>query len=288
MRTTGPSVSCVCAEAAECFVEPGLGVVPNGASQSLRLQNMVVAALGVAGALTLAACSDSPPTAPSPGTSSVTVSISGGPALFIGSSSQLVARETLADGSTRVAASANWSSDNSHVAGVSTLGVMTARAAGEANIVADVNGVRGALLIRVLPNFGGAWQGWQIVEGCEDSGALAGLCSRDWPVGRTFRFLALFRQNLASVTADLSVEDGNATMTGTISIDGELRLEAATVRPDEDGLAYSSENWRSRADTPSRMTGTYDLVATIPGMTGSLRLGLRLDSVPRIVAGNGQ
>lgn len=126
---------------------------------SFRTQSFA-AVVSAACALILAACggSDSPsPTGPLTGTS-VTVSFPSGP-VYIGSTTQFEARETLSDGTTRLAMSATWSSDRPQIASVSNVGQVTAVAAGEANISADVNGIRGSLLVRVFPDFGGTWIG---------------------------------------------------------------------------------------------------------------------------------
>lgn len=90
---------------------------------------------------------------------------------------------------------------------------------------------------------------------------------------------------MASVTAVVDLGDGQrVTMTGTISVEGELHLNSGQVVPADSDFNAQAENWRSRADTPSRMTGTYDLVVTVPGLSGSARMNLRLDNVAKISA----
>lgn len=215
---------------------------------------------------------------PSAGTS-VTVSFPAGP-VYIGSTTQFDARETLGNGTTRVPASVSWSSDKVQVAVVSNAGVVSAVAAGEATISADVNGTRGSVLVRVLPNFGGAWSGTETVVSCVDSGQLAGVCSAAGFVGEVFFHESSFTQNMASVTGVLDAGDGTrATMTGTITVEGDLPLSTAPVLPADPDINAQVENWRSRSDTPSRMTGTYELLLTVPGVSGSTRIGLRLDNV---------
>ena len=231
----------------------------------------------------LAACGggDGPGvTDPLPGTS-VTVSFPGGP-VYIGSTTQFEAREILGNGTTRVPTSVSWSSDKAQVAAVSAVGVVSALAAGEATISADVNGTRGSLLVRVLPNFAGAWSGPETLVSCADSGQLSGFCALSDFVGEVFLHESSFTQNLASVTGVLDAGDGTrATMTGTITVDGDLPLSSAPVLPADPDVNAQVENWRTRADTPSRMTGTYDVVFTVPGVTGSARVALRLDNVTK-------
>ncbi len=216
----------------------------------------------------------------------MTVSYPGGP-VFIGSSTQFEARETLGNGTTRVAPSAAWTSDRPQVASVSGVGLVSAAAAGEASISADVNGVRGSLPIRVLPSFGGDWAGTESGVNCVESGALAGFCAGSGIVGAAFFHESSFVQNLSSVTGVLHVDVGvRATMTGAVTTDGELQLPGAQVLPPDPEVDLRVENWRSRADTPSRMTGTYDIVVTVPGVSGSARVTIRLDNVVKTASGS--
>jgi hypothetical protein len=248
---------------------------------SFEKQSLAVAAT-VACALTLAACgsSDSPGVGPSV-TSSVTLSFPGGP-IYIGSVTQFEASETLSNGTTRAATAAGWSSDKPQIASVSATGQVTAVAAGEATISADVNGTRGSLLVRILPNFGGAWSGTETVVSCADSGQISGFCADSELTGEVFFHQSSFTQNAASVTGVLDLGEGTrATMTGTITVDGELPLGSAPVLPADPDFNAQVENWRSRSDTPSRMTGTYEVLFTVPGVTGSARIGLRLDTVTK-------
>jgi hypothetical protein len=250
----------------------------------LRIDTTALAALCAACTMTLVACGgDDGPTGPA-SSAGVTVSFPGGP-LFIGSVTQFEARETLSNGTTRVAGSAIWNSDRPQVATVSTLGVVSALIAGETTISADVDGTRGSLLVRVFPSFGGSWTGTEVAVSCVDSGALAGFCALGEFVGETYFHESTLTQNLASVTAVLRVDDGVlVTMTGTITTDGELPLPGAPAVPQDPEVNLRVENWRSRADIPGRMTGTYDVIATIPGLTGSARVGLRLDNVVKASA----
>jgi hypothetical protein len=195
----------------------------------------------------LAACGgeDGPGlTDPLPGTS-VTVSFAGGP-VYIGSTTQFEAREILGNGTTRVPTSVSWSSDKTQVAAVSTVGVVSAVAAGDAIISADVNGTRGSLLVRVLPNFAGAWSGPETIVSCVDSGQISGFCAGSDFVGEVFVHESSFTQNLASVTGVLDAGDGTrATMTGTITVDGDLPLSSAPVLPADPDVNAQVENWRT-------------------------------------------
>jgi len=78
------------------------------------------------------------PASPSVTTTSVSVTFPAGGTVFIGSAVQFEARETLSNGTTRTATNATWGSDAPAVATVSPTGLVTAVAAGEATIFADV------------------------------------------------------------------------------------------------------------------------------------------------------
>jgi len=218
----------------------------------------------------------------SPTTTAVSVVFPAGGTIFIGDAVQLEARATLSDGTTRTATNATWGSDNPAVATVSQTGLVTAVAAGEATIFADVN-PRGTLRIRVYPSFGGTWTGTEVLDGCEATGAFAGICGDvGFEVGEVFFHQSTYTQTDASVDAVLDTgEETSASMTGTITIDGELQLSSAPVLPAEPPVDAQIRNWRSRADVPSRMTGTYEGFFTAPGVPGSVTVSIRLQNVVR-------
>lgn len=221
-------------------------------------------------------------TPPAPVTASVT-SVSVTPpsgTTFIGGTSQLEAREALSDGTTRPASGASWSSDNTAVATVSPSGLVTAVAAGEATIAADAGSARGTLRIRVYPDFGGIWTGAEVLMKCDEAGEFAGICAELGGIGETFFHESTLLQNGEAVNAVIDLGDGMiATLTGTISVGGELGMGPASVPSADPLLKIDIENWRSRADTPSRMTGSYDAVLTATGLSGFLRMTLQLQNV---------
>ena len=218
--------------------------------------------LGLVGGLLVACGGDGgSPSGPST-TPSVSVTFPAGGTIFIGNAVQFAAQETLSNGTTRDATNdATWGSDAPNVATVSSTGLVTAVAAGQATISADVN-PRGTMLIRVFPNFGGSWAGNEVFASCEASGEFEGLCDvPGFGVGAVFPHNSMFTQNEASVDATIFTGDGTtATMTGNITVGGELQLPSAPVLPADPMVNAQVQNWLSRADTPSRMTGTYEAV----------------------------
>jgi len=246
------------------------------------------AVVAIGALVLLGACGDgselpTPTPVGEPTVVSVNVSIPAGGTLFIGAQVQFRATATLSNGTTEDrTSSATWGSDAPAVATVSSSGVVTAHAAGEATVFADVN-PRGTLRIRVFPDFAGTWSGTEVVTLCEESGVFVGLlCDPDvLGVGAVFSHNDRFTQNGGSVTAEILFEDGSSTMTGTVSIGGELELPSAPVLPAVEGIDVQTANWKSRADTPGRMTGAYEWIFTAPGLPGSSRQVYELRDVVR-------
>lgn len=241
----------------------------------------VFATVMAAALMGLAGCGkDGSPTAASPTTTSVAVAMPAGGTMFIGREAQFEARETLSNGTTRVATAATWGSDAPGVATVSATGVVKGIAAGEASIFADVP-ARGVLKIRVYPNFGGSWRGSEVVVRCEDAGTFVGACG-EFGAGEVGVHVSSFTQTDAAVNATIDGGDGStAKMAGTISVGGELQLPSTSLLPPEPPVDIQVQNWRSRSDVPAAMTGTYDLVATATGVNGFIRIAVRLENVVR-------
>ena len=138
----------------------------------------------------------------------------------------------------------------------------------------------------MFPNFGGTWAGSEVVTRCEDSDVFwEGFCDEFSPVGDVFFHASTLTQTEASVDAVLDMGGGaSARMTGTITVAGLLQLPSAPVLPADSMLNLQVQNWRSQADVPSQMTGTYDILFTAPGIPGSVRYGVRLQDVVRTSA----
>jgi hypothetical protein len=201
--------------------------------------------------------------------------------VFVGETAVLEARETLADGATRVATNVRWSSDNANIASVSATGLITATGPGEATLTAET-AVRGALVVRVYPNFSGRWRGLEIVDRCSDTEDLNGLCTELEFVGETFLHDALFLQTDASIDASMDLGDGQtARAIGTVTVDGEAQIGSAVAVPGDPEIAIGIRNWRIRANQPGQMTGSYEMVLSVPGLRGEITLGMRLQDVIR-------
>lgn len=233
-------------------------------------------------------CGGSSPPAPTPTTTSVSVTYPGG-TIFIGNAVQFEARETLSDGTSRTATNVTWASDSPAVATVSATGLVTAMSAGEVTISAGTNPT-GTMRIRVYPSFGGMWAGTEVVKSCDAIGMFQGICSSpDFPgPGVTFPHHSVLGQTQAAVNAEIDTGDGTkATTTGTVTVGGELQLLPTPVLPADPTVNVVLQNWRSRADAPSRMTGTYEGYFTAPGTSGSVTIVIELQDVTKTSASVG-
>ena len=257
----------------------------------------------VAGLLLAAGCGGESPTAPSVAEATLAVTYPAG-TIFIGHQVQFEATVTLGDGSTQPATDVAWSSDAPSVATVSPAGLVTAVAAGEATVSAEANpGGRGSLRIRVYPEFRGSWTGWWRMTDCTASGALWGqLCallksSSTDVVGSPLRIDLTQDGGLVDGTVDLGeLAVGDAppaepfeVESGEVSIDGTLRLMLSTVTIAAQELELRAEvlSWGTRADTPGRMTGQFQVELSVAGdavqeeLTGSLVIDGSLEEVMR-------
>ena len=262
--------------------------------------------LVVAGLLLAAGCGgEESPTAPSATDATLSVTYAARGTIFIGNQVQLEATVTLGDGSTQPAVNATWSSDAPSVATVSSAGVVTAVAAGEATISAEANpGGRGSLRIRVYPEFRGSWTGWWRMADCTASGAAlwVQLCallksSSQGVAGSELRIDLTQDGGLVDGTVDLgelAVGDARPAepfevASGEVSIDGTLRLMLTTVTIAAQELELRAEvlSWETRADMPGRMTGQFQVELSVAGdsvlgeMTGALVLDGSLEEVMR-------
>jgi hypothetical protein len=199
--------------------------------------------------------------------------------VYIGDTLALGATEALSNGASRPAANVTWSSDNLTVATVSSTGLLTAIGPGESTIVAETSH-RTTLRIRVYPNFAGRWRGTEIIDSCSDTGDLDGLCAELDAVGEAYLHDSTVLQTDASVNAVLDVGDGvTATMAGAITTDGEAQLGSAPLLPAEPDIVIEIRNWRTRANQPGQMTGSYAIVIALAGYSGEVTMGMRLASV---------
>ena len=219
--------------------------------------------------------SPTPPVSPSapPPPAPVTVSTEHG-TIFIG---QQVQFQVTVSGGPSMPAAAAWSSDTPTVATVSPSGVMTAVAAGEATISADVpDAGRGAQRIRVYPEFEGRWVGRRTTTRAVVPEAWRQLdpdlmsCDSEQECNVFTPMVANFTQRTETVSGSVQTNFSSGEnltwniVSGTVSIDGTLRLTFTDVvtsipgapLPPGTEIRFRLTSWETRADTPGVMTGT--------------------------------
>jgi hypothetical protein len=126
----------------------------------MAIQRRVIAAMLVAAAMVVMSCGDNGPTRPAPissppppaAASVVRVEVEAPASMDPDASLQLKANAIKSDGSAEnVTAQAQWSSSNTGVVEVSAAGVATARARGEANVIARYQSRSASARLLVLP-----------------------------------------------------------------------------------------------------------------------------------------
>lgn len=115
----------------------------------------------------------------------------------------------------------------------------------------------------MYPNFNGEWSGSEVLTACTDSGFWEGVC-KEYKIGE--RHDSDFTQTDATVEAMIDAGGGLVfEATGTISISGLLTLPPTPGTIPDTPLIAEVQNWRTRSDTPAKMTGRYEVRFTAPG-----------------------
>lgn len=231
--------------------------------------------LGIA--MAVACGGSSPPIAPTPSLTNITVN--GSDLLLIGQSETF----TALDNTGAPVSTASWGTDAPTVVSVeANTGRITAVGTGTATVFADFGGIRGTKTIRTVPDFTGYWSGWSEQTGCEATGDWAALrvCpeseydftlspmtmrltqDRD-TVSGTFRLGGRYAPEAAIVSGRVS-PDGTLTFTGTAR-DSVLNVEFQNVRFE---LPHKGE----------MMTGTFEQLysSTTSSRSGTFRVFARL------------
>jgi Bacterial Ig-like domain (group 2) len=187
--------------------------------------------------------------------------------LFVGVTETFTATTNLGP-----ATGANWSSDAPSIATAdSGSGRITGVGTGRATISADVRGVRGSKLMRVLPNFGGSWSGSYAVNDCQSTStfAQAGFCGSFFR-GQILNMNLGVSQARDSVTASFAL--GSLTgsgASGTVSELGSLPLAGGVVNST---FRIDLQNFVVESPQPGVITGHFDQVWSGGGFSGTARI----------------
>ena len=223
--------------------------------------------------------SSSPPTAPAPSLTNITVS--GNDLLLIGQSETFSA---LGNAGAPVT-TAWWGTDAPTVVTVEGYtGRVTAVGTGTATIFAELGGIRGTKTVRTLPDFTGYWSGWYEQTGCEASG--------DWAV---LRVCPDSEYDFTMSQMKMRLTQDRDTVSGTFTLGGRFGLEAAIVsgRASADGtltftgtvpgldLNVELRNVRFEVPQKGEMTGTFEQLYSSSASTrsGTWRVFAKLRSM---------
>ena len=236
--------------------------------------------------LVVSACGGSNgPSGPSPtpqtvDATSVTVTLRD--VVLMGTTAPATATATMSNGQTQTV-TATWRSDAAGVATVTSSGLVSGVANGDAAIVAAFSGREGTKRIRVAPNYDGRWRGSQLITTCAATGDFVGICEDEggfiglsFPIGLTAR-----HPGELSVSGEFWIEKENQVFPtfsapvqpdGAIAFSGSLTLEGI---PNE-------ASWQMNATENGRATGTLRERFTAPGLlAGDVTLESRLTDFTR-------
>jgi hypothetical protein len=179
-----------------------------------------------------------------------------------------------------------WGGDNPSVASVeATTGRVTGVGNGRVTIWAENDGGRTTRLLRGLPSYAGAWQGTYDVVQCVETGDFSGsgFCPAFTP-GQGLLLQLSLAQTDAQVTGSFVFGTAvpgtwNAT---TVAEDGSLPATGLYVSGD---VTVRIENSRLESPSAGTVTGTFDQVWTVGGVTGSGLLRSELRTMSRTSGG---
>jgi len=185
-----------------------------------------------------AACASKPPTSPTLVEPTATgLAIRGTDALLTGTASDYSATATLTDGTVRPVTPA-WTSSNPAVAIINEAGRLEGKSHGSTTLTASSGGQTASRTIRVINNYGGAWQGQFANAGCD---APPGFCTAMefdffyYPISLA---VSHAEADPARVTAQFDLPNFSwmhATLTGVVTGDGRLNLTGTSVMTNGDG-----------------------------------------------------
>jgi hypothetical protein len=230
----------------------------------------------VLGLLLLAGCNNSNGNPAGTNMTVVSISISSNSgAMARGATETFTATATLAGGGTQPVTGGAWGSDNPAVAQVTGNGSVMAAGLGTATVFVDFQGVRGTRLIRVLPGFGGGYEGTYLINGCTESEDFVGFCADVFPPGMSLPVAFAFDQNGAALSGLTALgQIISNPFNATVRDDGGVTVTAVANFA---GVVLT-ETWELRADEPGSLTGTMHLVVTAPGANGNATVDVTIES----------
>ena len=192
---------------------------------------------------------------------------------------------TLSNGQSQQA-QPTWQSDNITVLTFEGGNVARGRSNGTATIIASSQGVTATRLVRVFNNFHGTWEGDYVLRRCEETGDFRGLdfCDREdgFYVGEILPVAMILRQQADAITGDFHLGGLEGTTSGAVGSNGRYTGVAnITVTDDSATVAFAVQPLDLNVEG-DRLTGTFTVTVTIPGLSGHGRFDAQLQTVVRI------
>jgi len=218
-------------------------------------------------------CGDKTPAAPSqPGTTVTGLAITGADAILTGLSTGYTANAAFADGSTRAIAPV-WTSSNTAVASVDSMGGFTGRTHGSTTLTATYEGRSVSKTVQVVNNYAGTWEGRYVVKACTDSGDLTDH-DGGWCLAGPGRVGTVYAITMALVQSGKDLKEitrtfghNRDTISGQVTADGRLVLAGTLPERDFDyaevvigTVEFSS--WDTGLDAAGGMTGGWSEYST--------------------------
>ena len=254
--------------------------------RSARLPMFVHWSFAIAMACILVGCGDdsssSSPSGPSPSSSTASsVNVTLTSPVRMGQTAQASAVAALSNGQSQNVTS-GWRSDNAGVATVTDAGLATGVANGQATIFVITGGRQGQQVIRVVPDYHGAWEGTLRVTSCTQSGVFAefGLCS-DVPVGFSEGFDLDLMQTGEAMNARMYLGDVNPTVAAPIVPDGSAAFTGRGSYSEEGITLTLDSAWQITSTRVGALSGTVSDVYRFVGYSGEARISYEIQSATR-------
>jgi hypothetical protein len=229
--------------------------------------------------------SSSSPSAPSPSSSGATsVNVTLTSPIRMAQTAQASAVAALSNGQSQNVTS-GWRSDNIGVATVSDAGLATGVANGQATIYVITGGRQGQQVIRVVPDYHGAWEGTLRVTSCTQTGVFSefGACN-DFPVSSGVGFDLSLLQTGEAMNARLDLGLGDQTVASPIAPDGSAAFTGRESLTEE-GLTLTLDSaWQITSTRVGALSGSVNDVFRFAGYPGEARISYEIQSATRTAA----
>ena len=182
-----------------------------------------------------------------------------------------------------------WQSDNTTVLTFENGGTARGRNNGTATIIGTHQGLTATRLIRVASDYQGAWVGDYVIRRCDDAGDFrdTDFCDREdgFYAGEILEVGLELRQDGTSVTGDARLGGIEGTASGSLDTQGRFAGSGSlTFVADGFPVAFAVNPLSLNAEG-DRLTGTFTVTVTAPGLTGQGVFDAELPTVVRTAAG---